>query len=177
MPTQKKFDAVAEIKAKIESNEIAIMSQYIGINVEDVTGLRRNMREAGVDYKVYKNTLARRALIDLGLEEAAAFIEGPTAWAFSEDPIAPARVLKEWSLKVKFIKMSGAVLNGKPLTASQLDALACLPGREQLLAQTIGTIAAPLRNFASVLSAVPRKFVNLLEALRKKNEEEGEAAA
>ena len=177
MPTQQKVDAIAEIKAKLEDNEIAILTQYIGINVEDVTGLRKELREADVDYKVYKNTLDKRALNEAGIEGADAFMDGPTAWAFSKDPVAPAKVLKDWAGKVKFVKMTGGVLNGKAVSKEQLDALASLPSREQLLAQTVGTIAAPLRNFVGTLSAVPRNLVNVLEALRKKKEEDGEAAA
>ena len=177
MATQKKIDDVAEIKAKLEQNEIAILTKYVGINVAKVTALRKRLREAGVDYKVYKNTLARRALSELGLESAADFMEGPTGWAFSEDPVAPAKVLKEFSAEVNVVSMAGGVLSGKVVTAEQLNALASLPPRDQLLAQVIGTIAAPLRNLGGVLNAVPRNLVNVLDQIKKQKEEGGAEAA
>ena len=169
MPNEQKIAAIAEIKEQIEQSEIAIMMQYVGINVENVTAMRKELREAGVKYKVYKNNLARRALRELEIEEAADVMEGPTGWAFSEDPVLPAKIIKSWAAKSKFVKMRGGVLSGKPLSADQLNALAMLPSREQLLGQVVGTIAAPLRNFVGTLQAVPRNLVGVLDALRKKN--------
>lgn len=176
MPTQKKIDDVAEIKSRIEKNEIAIMTRYVGINVEQVTNLRKELRDAGVEYKVYKNTLAQRALEDLGIQVGDEWLGAPTAWAFSKDPVTPAKILRDWSGKVKFVSMTGGVLNGKGVTPTQLDALASLPSREQLIAQVVGTIAAPLRNFMGAVSGVPRNLVNVLEAIRKQKEEGGAAA-
>lgn len=171
MPTQAKIDVVQEIREKIENNQIAIMTKYVGINVEAVTALRRQLREAGVDYKVYKNTLAKRALDELGLVDAADFMEGPTAWAFCEDPVTPAKVLKDFGKQSKFVVMGGGVLEGKVVTAEQMQALADLPSRDQLLAQVVGTIAAPLRNLVGTLNAVPRNLVNVLDQVRKQKEE------
>jgi large subunit ribosomal protein L10 len=173
LPKQEKIEQVAEIREKLENCRIAIVSQYQGLNVAQATDLRRKLREADVDYKVYKNTLARRALQEMDLEGAVDFMEGPTAWAFCEDPVLPAKILKEFAKTSEKIAMSGAILNGEILTRERLQALADLPSREQLLAQTVGTIAAPLRNFAGVLSAVPRNMVNVLDQIRRKKEEEG----
>ncbi len=177
MPRPEKAATIAEIKDRIGNSEIAVLTQYMGINVEQITELRRKLRESDVEFKVYKNTLAKRALDELDLGGAAAFLDGPTAWAFSKDPVAPAKVLKEFSLGVKFISMAGGILDGKVVSQAQLEALAVLPGREQLLAQVVGTIAAPLRNFVGVLSAVPRNFVNVLDQIKKKKEEGAAGAA
>lgn len=176
MARPEKIAAVAEMKERLETCEIAIATQYIGINVEKVTELRRQLRAAGVEFKVYKNTLARRALKELDLEAAADFMNGPTAWAFSKDPVASAKILKDFARKSPKVAMVGGVLNGKPVTGEQLKALASLPSRDQLLAQVVGTIAAPLRNFVGVLSAVPRNFVSVIDQIEKKKSAEESAA-
>ena len=172
MAKPEKIASVAEIKERIANSEIAIASTYVGINVANVTELRRQLRAAGVEYKVYKNTLARRALRELDLEGAADSLDGPTAWAFSSDPVAPAKILKDFARKSKQVTMVGGVLGGKPVSAEQLKALASLPSREQLLAQVVGTIAAPLRNLVGTLTAVPRNLVNVLDQIQKKKSEE-----
>ncbi len=177
MPREDKVQAVAEIKERIQDSDIAIMTQYVGINVAQATEMRKKLREAGVTFKVYKNNLARRALRELELEDAAEYMEGPTAWAFSEDPVLPAKILKEIGGSVKFVSMKGGILSGKQVSAEELKALADLPSREQLLAQVAGTVAAPLRNLLSVLNATPRNLVNVLDQVRKQKEEEGAEAA
>lgn len=177
MPKPKKIETVAELKDRIQNSEIAILTQYVGLNVAQATDLRNKLREAEVELKVYKNTLARIALRELGIEEAADMMEGPTAWAFANDPIVPAKVLKDFARTAKFVAMSGGVLEGKVITGAQLEVLASLPPREQLLAMLVGTIAAPLRNLAGTLSAVPRNLVNVLDQVKKKKEEEGAEAA
>lgn len=172
LPTPDKINDVAELKEKIAASEVAIMTRYVGINVAQVTNLRKRLREAEVDYKVYKNTLATRALNELGLGEAAQFMEGPTAWAFSKDPVTPAKILREFTATSKFVAMQGGVLAGRVVTKEQLDSLATLPSRDQLLAQVVGTIAMPLRNLLGVLNAVPRDLVSVLDEIRKKKEAE-----
>lgn len=172
MATPKKIADVAEIKARLEACDIAIATQYSGTTVEQVTELRKQLRDAGVDFKVYKNTLARRALKELDVEGAADCMNGPIAWAFSNDVVAPAKILKDFAKKVDKIAMLGGVLDGKPVDATQLDALASLPSRDQLLAQVVGTIAAPLRNLVGTLNALPVNLVNVLDQVKKKKEEE-----
>ncbi len=172
MPTKEKIEAVAELKERLTTCQIAIAAKYVGMNVFQATNLRTKLRENGVEFKVYKNTLARRALNELGMGAAADFMEGPTAWAFSKDPVAPAKVLKEFGKEVPFVMMQGGVLSGQPVTAAQLEALAGLPSRDQLLAQVVGTMVMPLRNAVGVLSALPRNLVNALDQIRKQKEEQ-----
>ena len=176
MARPEKVKTVAELKDRIQNNAVAIATQYMGINVEQVTELRNRLRSENIEFKVYKNTLVRRALDELELEEAAAFLDGPTAWAFSHDPLAPAKVLKGFGKEVPFVAMRGGILEGRVVSKEQLEALADLPPREQLLAQVVGTIAAPLRNFVGTLNALPRNLVNVLDQIRKKQEEEAAAA-
>lgn len=165
-----KLAAVSELKERIQNSEIAIISSYQGISVEAVTQLRKQMREAGIEYKVYKNTLATIALNDLGYGDATQHISGPTAWAFSSDPVAPAKLLKDFAATNKFVLMNGGVLSGKVVDGKQLDALASLPSRQVLLGQVVGTIAMPMRNLVGALSAVPRGLVNVLDQIKKQKE-------
>lgn len=177
MPTTEKEQVIAEFKERVEQNRIAIAARFIGINAAEATELRRKLRDNGVQFKVYKNTLAARALDEMGLSDAVPYMEGPTAWAFCEDPVAPAKVLKEYAKGNEKVAMNGGVLQGAVLTPERLQALADLPSREQLVAQTVGTIATPLRNFVSVMAAPMRNFVNVVEQIRKQKEEEGGEAA
>lgn len=176
MRKTEKIESVAELKERIGKSHVAILSKYQGVNVEQVTELRRRLREAHVKFKVYKNTLAERALQELNLGKAVAFMEGPTVWAFSDDPVAPAKILRDFAKEVAAVQMCGGIVEGTVVSLAQLNALADLPPRQVLLAQTVGVIAAPLRNFLGVLSALPRNLVNVLDQIRKKNEEVGAAA-
>jgi large subunit ribosomal protein L10 len=170
-----KEQAIAELKEHLQNSELAIATKYVGVSVAKVTELRRKLREQGVTYKVYKNTLAKRALDEMGLSDAAEFMDGPTAWAFSQDPVSGPKVLKEFAKDVNVIAMNGGILSGKIVTTAQLEALAALPPREVLLQQVVGTIAAPLRDLVGTLSALPRNLVNALDQVRKQKEE-GQAA-
>lgn len=172
MATPEKEAAIADLKENIKNSSVAIMSQYKGITADEVTTLRAKLRDENITYKVYKNTLAKRALDELELSDASQFIDGPTAWAFSEDPVAPAKILKDFANDVKVITMLGGILDGEIVDAAKLGKLADLPSRDQLIAQVVGTIAMPLRNLVGTLNAVPRNMVQVVEAIRKKKEEE-----
>lgn len=176
MARPEKEAAVQELKDNIQKSSVAIMSRYQGVTVAEVTDLRSKLRAENVAFKVYKNTLAKRALDELDLSEAVGYMEGPTVWAFSEDPVIPAKILKQFAKDVQAVEMRGGILEGKAVDAAMLDNLADLPPREQLLAQVVGTIAMPLRKLLGTLEAVPRNMVNVIEAIRKKTEEEGAAA-
>ncbi len=176
MARPEKVAAVEELKANISGSSIAIATQYQGVTVAQVTDLRSKLRKQNVTFKVYKNTLAQIALTELNLGDVGKCMEGPTAWAFSKDPVAPAKILKDFNKDVNVIVMRGGILDGKPVTAAQLDSLASLPSKDQLIAQLVGTLAMPLRNFLGVLTAVPRNFVNVLDQVKKQKEEAGGSA-
>ena len=170
MSKQEKVDAVAQIKERIKSSKVAILTKYVGINAEQATELRRKLREQNVMLKVYKNSLAKRALDDLGISAAAQFMVGPTAWAFSNDPVAPAKALRDFGKEVPQVEMSGGILEGNVVSKSQVEALATLPPRTVLIAQVVGTIAMPLRSLVGVLTATPRNLVSVLDQIRKQKE-------
>ena len=176
LPKPEKESAVAEFKQRLQENEVAVISKYVGITVAQVTELRRKMRESGIEYKVYKNTLAAIALKEMGLEAAAKYMDGPTAWAFSKDPAAPAKILKDFSKLVDKVAMCGGVVSGKVVGPDSMKALADLPSVDQLRAQVVGVIAMPLRNLVGALSALPRDLANVVDQIRKQKEE-GAAAA
>lgn len=176
LPKPEKIEAVDEFRTRLQGCSVAVATQYQGVRVEQVTELRRRLREANIQFKVYKNTLAKRVLDEMNLGDAAEFMVGPTAWAFSKDPVAPSKIIKEFAKDVKTVSFSGGVLEGRVISQAQMEALASLPPREVLLAQVVGTIAAPLRNAVGVLNALPRNLVNVLDQIRKQKEE-GTAAA
>lgn len=176
MKRSQKEQSVEELRERLKSHSIAILTKYQGINVAKVTELRRKLRESGVEFKVYKNTLATIVLDELGLDQAAAYMEGPTAWAFSNDPVAPAKVLKDFAKEVEFVAMQGGILDGKVVGPESLKALADLPSRDELIAQVVGTIAQPLRSTVGAISALPRNLASVVDQIRKQKEEAGAAA-
>lgn len=175
MPTAEKEQTITELKERIEASHIVILTNYKGIDADQATSLRKQLRESDVTYKVYKNTLALRALDELGLNDAAQYLNGPTAWAFSEDPVAPAKIMKNFAKDAEMLSMAGGILDGAVVGPDQLQALADLPSKDQLLAQLVGTIAAPLRNLVGVLNAVPRSLVNVIDQIQKQKESEAAA--
>jgi large subunit ribosomal protein L10 len=167
-----KRQIVAEIKTKLENSSAAVLTDYRGLNVAQVTELRKRMREAGVEYKVLKNTMIRFAAHELGLEGLDPYLEGPTAVAFSADPVAPAKIIYDFAKANKALEVKVGVLEGKVIEAAQVKALADLPSREELLAKVVGGMQAPLYGMVSVLSGTLRSFVYALEAVRKQKEAE-----
>lgn len=162
---------VAEIKEKLEKSQVAILTDYRGLNVADITELRRQLREEGIDYQVLKNTLTKRAVDELGYEGVTEFLEGPTAVAFSyEDPVAPAKILANFAKENKKLELKAGILDGKLLSLERIKSLADLPSEEVLLAQVAGAFAAPLTSFASVLQGNLRNLVYVLEAVREQKE-------
>lgn len=162
----------AQLKNKLEASIVTILADYRGLNVAEITKLRQRLREAGVEFKVVKNTLTRRAAQELGLEGLAPFLEGPTAAAFSTtDPAAPAKILSEVMHNSKTFKIKAGVLQGRVIGLDDIKALADLPSREQLLARVVGGFQAPVAGLVNVLAGNMRNLVYVLEAIRKQKEE------
>ena len=168
---QKKAKAVEEIKDKLQSSQAAVLTDYRGLNVAEITELRFKLREAGVEYKVLKNTLTWRAAQEVGLEKLKEYLEGPTAIAFSvEDPVAPAKILNGFAKTHDALEIKAGVLEGKVIQFEKVKELADLPSREELLAQTVGGMQAPLYGLVNVLQGSIRNLVYVLEAVREQKE-------
>ena len=171
-----KEQAVAEIKDRFQRAGSVVLVDYRGINVADVTTLRKQFRDAGVEYVVLKNTLVKRALAELNIEGMDNLLEGPSAFAFGyADPVAPAKVVTEFISKTKneHLEIKGGLVDGKPLNVAGVKALAELPPKEVLIAKIMGSMNAPITNFVGVLSATLRSLVYALDAVRK--QKDGEA--
>jgi large subunit ribosomal protein L10 len=165
-PRPAKVAVVDEVRERLSSANAALLTEYRGLSVGELARLRRSLREAGGDYKIYKNTLVRFAIRDLGLEGLEALLVGPTAIAFVEtDAASVAKALRDFARTNPNLVVKGGVLGAKVLTAADAGALAELPSRDQLLAQLAGAIAAPLQTFAGLLQALPRNLAYGLQAL------------
>src|SRR5207302_6911057 len=165
-PRPAKVAVVNEVRQRLTSSDAAILTEYRGLNVAEMARLRRSLREAGGNYKIYKNSLARFAVRELGLEELEAMLLGPTAIAFVDgDAAAVAKALRDFSRTNPALVIKGGVLGSTVLAAADAGALAELPSRDQLLAQLAGAMAAPLQQLAGLLAAVPRNFAYGIRAL------------
>lgn len=169
MNRDNKEQVVAELAEKLASAKAAFLADYRGLNVEQVNKLRSELRGAGVEYRVVKNTLLRLASKGTGAECLDPYLEGPTAIAIAgQDPVAPAKILSEFAKTNAKFELKGGALEGKALSVEDIKALADLPSREQLLAMMLGSLNAPVSNFVGVLAAIPRSLVQVLAAIQDK---------
>ena len=149
---------VVEIKEKLEKAQAIILADYQGLTVEEDTQLRKNLREAGVEYKVYKNTLVKIAAKELNIEGIDAYLEGPVAIAFGyEDVTAPARILYDFSKDHKKLELKAGVVEGQFYDKASIEQLASIPSKEVLIAKLLGSFKAPLSNFAYLINAIKDK--------------------
>src|SRR5437764_3677338 len=164
-PRQEKVAVVNEVREKFAAAGAALLTEYRGLNVAAISQLRRQLREAGGAYKIYKNTLGRFAARDLGLE-IDELLTGPTAIAFIEgDAAAVAKALRDYARTNPALVVKGGLLGTKRLSADEVRSLAELPPRDVLLSQVAGAIAAPMQQFAGLLQALPRNLAYGLKAL------------
>lgn len=161
---------VEEIKGKLQNAKGVVLADYRGLNVAEVTKLRTKLREAGVEYRVLKNTMTRIAAHDLGINGLDPFLEGPTAIAFGTDPVAPAKVISDFAKTNKNLEIKAGLLEGKVIDFEGVKALADLPPREVLLTQVVTGMQAPLVGMVNVLQGPLRKAVYALDAIRKQKE-------
>ena len=170
-PRAEKVAVVEEITAKLSAADAVIVTEYRGMKVGQLAGLRRQLRDQGGEYRVYKNTLARFAAQNAGVAELADLMVGPTALAFVEgDAAAVAKVLRDAARTNPLLIIKGGSMSGKALSAKDVEALADLPSREVLLAQFAGALQAPLVKTAGLLQALPRNFAYGLKALIEQQE-------
>ena len=171
-PRPEKVAIVAEVQDRLDGAQAAILTEYRGMNVAQMTRLRRQLREAGGEYKVYKNTLVRFAArnLDIDLDE---LLTGPTAIAFVDrkvdgspgDPVGVARTLRTYAREVPALIVKGGVMGRQTLTADDARALADLPPREQVLAEVAGLFTATAGQIAGLLDAAGRDVLYAVQAL------------
>jgi large subunit ribosomal protein L10 len=149
---------VAEIKGKMEKSQSMVFTKYQGLTVEEDTQLRKKLRDAGVDYKVYKNSLSTIAAKELGFDGAIDLFKGPISIAFGfEDPTIAARILDEFAKTHKKVELKGGVIEGIVYDAAKIKEIASVPSRDVLLAKLLGSFNAPISNFVYALSAIAEK--------------------
>ncbi|WP_461205214.1 50S ribosomal protein L10 [Clostridium sp. DL1XJH146] len=168
---QLKEAKVQEIREKLEKAQSFILADYQGLNVEEDTQLRKISREAGVEYKVYKNKLVRLACNELGIKGLDDYLVGPISIAFGyEDPVAPAKLLSEFAKEHKKLELKAGLVDGKVIDEDGVKSLASLPSREVLIAQVLGGLNAPISGFVNVLQGNMRNLVCALNAIKEKQE-------
>ncbi|REB07933.1 50S ribosomal protein L10 [Sporosarcina sp. BI001-red] len=146
---------VTEIADKMKASASMVVVDYRGLNVAQATELRKQLREAGVEFKVYKNSMARRAAEASGLEGLNEHLTGPNAIAFStEDVIAPAKIINNFAKTNEALEIKAGVIEGVLASVEEVEALATLPSREGLLSMLLSVLQAPMRNFALATKAV-----------------------
>jgi large subunit ribosomal protein L10 len=165
MPTPEKIAAVGELTGKLQRANLVVLTDYRGLTVRDLANLRRQLREAGVEYEVAKNTLLRLAAKNSGVEGADDLLTGPTAVAFCyDDIVAPAKTLTDFARTSRILNVRGAVLEGRLIGPEAVTRLATLPPVEQLHAEVVGAIGGPLAGFVGVLNGLLQTLVGTLEA-------------
>lgn len=149
---------VNEIVERFQKSQAAVLTSYIGLTVEEDTDLRKKMREAGVEYKVLKNTLTLRAAKQVGYEDIEKYLVGPVAIAFSyDDPTKPARVLAEFAKTHKKVELKAGIVQGQIFDTAKINELSKIPPKDVLIAKLLGSFKAPISNLAYMLSAVKDK--------------------
>ncbi|KEO81724.1 50S ribosomal protein L10 [Tumebacillus flagellatus] len=155
---EEKVTIVNEIAEKLQGSVSTIIADYRGLTVGEVTELRKLLRDAGIEFKVLKNTMTRRAAEQVNLSEVNEFLTGPNAIAFSKDDVvAPARILNDFAKTHKALELKAGIIEGKVIGTSEVQALAELPSKEGLLSMLLSVLQAPMRNFAYAVSQVAEK--------------------
>ncbi len=168
---------IEEIAGKVKDARAAVLVDYRGLTVEQDTQLRRLLREAGVEYKVYKNTMMKRAFEGTDFAQLDPHLDGPSALAISQDDVtAPARILAKFAEKAKTLEFKGGVVEGTYYDAAGLSELAKIPSREELLSRLLGSMQSPITNFARVINQIAEKKAEGGDAAEAPAEAAAEAA-
>jgi len=169
MPNQAKVEIVNKIKDDLSGADAVWVVDNRGLTVKQAEDLRKRIRELGATYKVYKNSLTKLALDDLGFPDIGEVLEGPSAFVFvSGDPVASAKALKVFAKENENLSVKGGFLNKGVVTDEQIKAIADLPSREELIAKFIGTIRSPLSGIVQVLNGPASQLVRVLGAISEK---------
>ena len=169
MNRKMKEQIISELNGKFRKAKVAILTDYCGLNVEEINRLRRELRSEAVEYRVVKNTIVKLASKATELELLDDYFSGPTAIAISyDDPLSPAKVLIKFSKDYPKLEIKSGVLDGKVITTDDIKLLAETPGREALLAQMLSLFASSQTSLVQVLNGILLKFICVLEAIKEK---------
>ena len=157
---QEKIAKVNEASEKFKNAKSSVVVEYRGLTVEEVTELRRALRAENVDFKVYKNNIARRAALEAGHEGLTDCLVGPNAIAFSEDSIAPARILVKFSKKHPLLVLKGGIVDDEVVDVDTLKTLSALPNKEGMISMLLGCLQSPVIKFACAVKAIAEKGDN-----------------
>lgn len=177
MPTARKRETVKDMQKLFNSSQVLIFTEYRGLKVSDLTNLRRQLREKGVEYHIAKNTLTELAAKRAGMEQMNDMLGGPVAIAFVGDDIPGAtKVLNDFVRTSRIMVIRGGLAGKRVLTADQVGELTKILSREQYVSQVLGTMQAPIRNFVTVLSGTLRGLMNVMQARIDQMKEQGDTA-
>lgn len=175
MPKPEKIARVEELTEKLNEANSVFLTDFTGLNVQEINELRRSLKGASVEYQVVKNTLARLSVKSAGCEELLEFLEGPTAFAFGiDDPAAPARVMKEFRKNNEKLRFKACLFDGVLIGAEGIEEVASLPSREVLLARLMAGLNSPISNLVYSLNGILNKLVTVIDAVKKQKEESQE---
>lgn len=164
-----KEQIIPELNGKFRKAKVAILTDYCGLNVEEINRLRRELRSEAIEYRVVKNSIVKLAAKATELELLDDYFSGPTAIAISyDDPLSPAKVLIKFSKDYPKLEIKSGVLDGKVITVDDIKLLADIPSREALLAQMLSLFASSQTSLVQVLNGILSKFICVLEAIKEK---------
>jgi large subunit ribosomal protein L10 len=166
---EQKKQVVNEMVEKFKAATAGVFVDYRGLTVEEDTELRRKFREAGVEYKVVKNTLTSRAAKEVGLEALDPILNGPTALAMSVDnPVAPAKIIAEFAKKHEALEVKAGFMDGAVMSVAEVNTLAATPTREELLAKMMGSMKSPISGLVRLLNTIVEGGVEMVDLAAKK---------
>ncbi len=178
MPTAEKARQIDEIAERLQRSQLTVIAGYRGLTVTQLQDLRRGLRENNAEFTVAKNTLTRIAAERVGVEIPAEHLDGPTALMFAyEDVVGPAKALNDYVRSSRgVLELKVGMMEGQTLTASDIDALASMPPREELLGKLVGMLASPMARAVGVLGGPSRSLANVLNARAESMGDEAQAA-
>lgn len=176
MGREEKGTSIAELREKLSGARGAVLTDFRGLSVAEITELRTLLRKNAVEYKVVKNTLTKLAVKDTGLAGLSVYLDGPTAIAISRtDPVAASKAVITWAKGRQTFSVKGGIVEGRVVGPGEIADLAALPPRAVLLARMASAFNAPLQGLVQVLSASLRGVASVLDQVRQKKEKEGAA--
>ncbi|MDY6863444.1 MAG: 50S ribosomal protein L10 [Thermodesulfobacteriota bacterium] len=171
MNRKQKEEKINVLQSKLKESSFGILTDFTGLNVENMNSLREGLRDTNTEFNVVKNTLIKLAAKDTKFVNLETFFSGPVAIAFSnDDPINTSKVIFKFSKNNSKLKIKGGILNGKILTPQDIQTLADSPGRQAMLSRLVGILKGVQSNLVLVLNGVPRKFLLTLEAIKRQKE-------